>query len=367
MLRLFSDCIDIADSDGDGWTVHEWLKRTFATERVPISQNSIMWLLHATANEEYVELNPRIAWLGLQHGVRSILCHEHHSHLLRRIFELSDSENETISPRHVDSIGLLLALRISGRVLLPMALTAGSFLQIKGFDWVQDDMTHRQYLQALPTVYSAWCHALLDCVENVEDYLQLELEECLQQLNWTRTHFLGAILHNNTMVGRKDEKFLGSSCTRCDDNYSFLPSALVVPSQIAASECARTGHTFGCVCQQANESDIVQKHTEPRDYSEAYLNSANAEDLDDDEIFYDAEPCDFDDSILPSQKPADIFSDIAVLLYRAHGRAWLGEYAPEEHLCTTCFLHRECYTDEYGSIADFPPMPEHFNGLRFRW
>jgi hypothetical protein len=41
MLRLFGECIDLSDVDSDGWVVHEWLKKAYATERKPISQNSI--------------------------------------------------------------------------------------------------------------------------------------------------------------------------------------------------------------------------------------------------------------------------------------------------------------------------------------
>ncbi|KAJ4381820.1 hypothetical protein N0V86_003185 [Didymella sp. IMI 355093] len=59
MLRLFCDCIDLSDADSDGWLVHEWLKKAYATERNPISQNSITWLLHLTGNEEYVEFEAR--------------------------------------------------------------------------------------------------------------------------------------------------------------------------------------------------------------------------------------------------------------------------------------------------------------------
>ncbi|KAJ6197642.1 hypothetical protein J3E72DRAFT_419073, partial [Bipolaris maydis] len=54
MLRLFSDCIELTDPKSDGWTVHEWLKRTYAQESVPISQNSITWLFHCAPTEHTV-------------------------------------------------------------------------------------------------------------------------------------------------------------------------------------------------------------------------------------------------------------------------------------------------------------------------
>jgi hypothetical protein len=365
MLRLFSDCIDISDSSGDGWTVHEWLKRTFARERVPVSQNSITWLLHATAKEQYVELTPRIAWSGLQHAIRSVLCHEQHGRLLERILDLSDTEHEAISQQQMDSISSLLALRVSGRVLLPMALTAGSFLQIRGFDWVQDHMTHTQYMQALPSIYAAWCHAVLECVENLKSYMQLELEECLQELGWNRNRFLDAISNTDAAAGSSEERLLDSVCTQCGDDYRSFPDGLISPSWIAVSECLRTGHTFDCVCQKAYESDPSTMHAEPQEYTGVYLSDTDAEKSDADETFYDAEPCAFGDSVLASRDRSYLFSGIATLLYRAQGRAWMGEHAVSEHLCATCFLHQENYIDEDGYIADFPPVPEHFNQRRF--
>ena len=89
MLRLFSDCIELTDAKSDGWTVHAWLKRAYARESVPISQNSITWLLHGTATEEYVEFNASSFWCGLQHAVRTVLCHERHGCFLDQILALS--------------------------------------------------------------------------------------------------------------------------------------------------------------------------------------------------------------------------------------------------------------------------------------
>jgi hypothetical protein len=120
MLRLFSDCIDLADSNDEGWTVHEWLKRAYAKERVPISRNSITWLLHLTAKEEYVVFDARTVWCALQHAIRSIIGHERQSRFLDRILELADGDFKVISRTHANAIGFWLALRISARELLPM-------------------------------------------------------------------------------------------------------------------------------------------------------------------------------------------------------------------------------------------------------
>lgn len=367
MLRLFSDCIDLADSNGDGWTVHEWLKKTYARERVPISHNSITWLLSATANEEYVEFSSRNIWSALQHAVRSVLCHERHSRFLENILDLSDSERKAVSQQHLDAIGLLMAFRVSGRVLLPMVVAAGSFLQISGFDWVKDDVTHRQYLKTLPTIYTAWCHALLHCIQNVEKYMRLELDQYLWQLGFTRDEFVDALSRHNTDNRCSDQQIPSSTCTRCDNNYGSLPSALVTPVCIAVTECVKTHHKFDCVCQEAYESGFAAMYTEQAEYTGVCVDDSDGEDSENDEEFFDTEQYPFSEPSLTGQSTSSIFSDVATLLYRSHGRVWLGEYAVEDRLCATCFLLQERYTDKDGFIADFPPLPVNYNGLRFRW
>jgi hypothetical protein len=366
MLRLFSDCIDISDSTSDGWTVHEWLKRTFARERVPVSQNSTTWLLQATSKEQYVDLTPKIAWYGLQHAVRSVLCHVQHGCLLEQILNLSNTEEASISQRHLDSIGLLMAIRVSGRILLPMIVTAGSFLQAPGFDWIHDHMTHKEHLQALPNIYTAWCQAVLECIENLENYMRLELKQCLLELGWNRDHFLGAISHTKTNTANNEQRPQNCTCTRCGDQYGFFPEGLIVPAWTAASECVQTGHTFGCTCQKVSELDLSTFYTEPREYTGEYVTDDDTKDPAV-EVFYDAEPYLYGRSISASQSCSGIFSSIATLLYRAQGRAWIREYAFRERLCATCFLHQEHYINNDGSIADFPPVPDRFNGTRFQW
>ncbi|KAH8722344.1 hypothetical protein GQ44DRAFT_741717 [Phaeosphaeriaceae sp. PMI808] len=366
MLRLFSECIDLADANSDGWTVHEWLKRSYAREKVPISRNSITWLLLMTCNEEYVNFSSRTIWLGLQHAIRTVLCHERHGQFLVRILDLSDSEAEAIGPSHLDSISLLMAFRVTGRVILQMAVTGGSFLHIKGFDWVDDDDVSRsQYLQTLPMIYSAWCHALLDCADNMEDYLREEFEQHLEQLRLTREGFLDTMSCRITNSGNGHKNRTENMCTSCANDYNSLPSGLVSPVRISLAECAQTHHRFNCGCDRVYKSGFVALNIPLSEYS--CFSGNYAEDSDDDEEFYDAEPYPTADSILPEEDSADAFSKVATPLYRCHGRYWLGEYEADEYLCATCFLVRERYTGEDGLIADFPPMPEHFEGLRFKW
>jgi hypothetical protein len=360
MLRLFCDCIDLSDADSDGWLVHEWLKKAYATERKPISQNSITWLLHLTGNEEYVEFSARQVWSALQHAVRSVLNNGRFGNVLERILNLSPQERLSTSHGHVDALGAWLALRVNGRVLLPMVLNAGSFLQMKGFDWIDDDMPHQQFLQALPTIYAAWCHAVLDAVENVETYMRDEFDQCLGQLNMTQEAFLDTISRDNT-----DHKTTGRRrCTDCQADYSALDQGLVQPAQIAVTECVSTGHSFNCNCQSMDDfTSIVMQFHLPT-YSGAYGKEDVDNEADSDDEFFDAEPHFFDRSAC--NKP-DAFSDIATMLFRAHGRVWIDKYAIGEELCASCFLFREQYIREDGLAADWPPTPRSFEGLRAKW
>jgi hypothetical protein len=357
MLRLFCDCIDLSDADSDGWLVHEWLKKAYATERKPVSQNSITWLLHLTGNEEYVEFEARHVWSALQHAVRSVLNHGRFSNILERILDLSPDERGSSSQRHIDALGAWLALRVNGRVLLPMVLNAGSFLQMKGFDWVDDDMPHQQFLQALPNIYAAWCHAVLDAVERQETYMREEFELCLGQLNMTRDMFLDTISGANIL-------HMERRCTDCQVDYSALDHGLVRPARIAVTECVATGHSFDCSCQSIDDFTSVMKQSQLPSYSGAYDQEEDDFDVDPDDRFFDAEPHLFDDN---SHDKLDAFSDIATMLFRAHGRVWIGNYAIGEELCASCFLFREQYISHDGLAADFPPIPKSFEGLRVKW
>jgi hypothetical protein len=365
MLRLFGECIDLSDVDSDGWVVHEWLKKAYATERKPISQNSITWLLHLTGKEEYVELSGRNIWSGLQHGVRSVLNHGRFGSVLERILNLSETEYQNTSQRHLDSLGAWLALRVNGRVLLPLVTKAGSFLNMRGFDWIEDDIPYRLFLQALPYMYSAWCQAVLEAVEQIEKYMREDLEECLDQLSMTRGVFLDTISCKNTSLRNLDRNTAKTHvCTDCGDDYGALEYGLVEPARIVITECVATGHSFDCNCQTF---DNLNSHRTPHDlptYSGTCAEIDNDQFPDDNyEEFFDAEPHLFDKAI-PCGFEA--FTDISMMLYRAQGRSWIGSYAVGEKLCASCFLQRERYVDEDGLAADFAPMPESYEEFRVK-
>jgi succinate dehydrogenase hydrophobic anchor subunit len=363
MLRMFYDCIDLASPESDGWQVHEWLKRAYAREKVPISQNSITWLLHLTANEQYVECSPRILWSALQHAVRSVLNHERYSRHFECLLQLSDGETRAISQRHLSAFGTWLALRVSARVLLPMVLYLGSFLQLKGFDWIEDFMSHRQFLQAQPNLYAAWCHAVLDAVERIEDYMREELDLSMLQLGWTRDDLMKALSDADAAsYNSNDYNPSSQTCSQCKDDYSMMVHGLVEPARIAIQECVKTGHDFDCICRDIyKESDLA---AELSDYTGACCDDYEDDESDIEEDFFDAQPDLFD---LQSQPTCNMFSDVTTLLYRAQGRIWINSYAIGERLCATCFLFKEQYIGEDGFAAEFPPMPKSFEGFRTKW
>ncbi|KAJ4989675.1 hypothetical protein SVAN01_04892 [Stagonosporopsis vannaccii] len=366
MLRMFCECIDIADADSDGWTVHDWLKRTYARERVPISRNSITWLLRLTANEEYVEFSARNIWSALQHAMRSVLNHARHSNYLESILNLSDDERLEVSKRHLDALGSWLAMRVCSRVILPMVVNAGSFLQMKGFDWMEDNLTHKQFLQALPSIYSAWCTALLDCIEQVKAHMREELDRYLCQLEMTRDAFVRALAQTRTTSHSTSVQNLPrTACTYCKDDYGLLACELVEPARIAVIECVKTAHNSDCICD-----DIHKDFTTPEelpDYNGIYHMNDNDDDQEADDEFFDAQPHMFNDAYLQLSPKSDMFTDVATLLYSAQGRIWLGEHTLGERLCSTCLLLKEKYIGEDGLSADFPPMPKSFEGLRVKW
>ncbi|KAH7080966.1 hypothetical protein FB567DRAFT_562483 [Paraphoma chrysanthemicola] len=361
-ILLFCDCIDLSSAQGDGWLVHEWLKKAYAVERKPISQNSITWLFHLAGNENYVEFNSRQVWSALQHAVRSVLNHAHFNNILARILDLTTDVRETLSNGHINAMGGWVALRVCGRTLLPMIVNAGSFLQMRGFDWINDELPHHQFLQALPNTYVAWCRAVLDAVEQVEMYMREEMDDCLTQLNMTRATFLKAIsLPTSTpkSFGSSDDG--DSVCTACGCDFTGLGIGLLAPARIAVAECVMTGHDFDCHCRDlTSASPHIERQDHPS-YSGSYHEDNCSDDADYDEQYFDADP---HASCTMEISKSDVFSDIAKLLYRAQGRVWLGDYTLEEELCASCFLIKEHYIGKDGLAADFPPMPRRFESLR---
>jgi hypothetical protein len=367
MLRMFYDCIDLSSPESDGWQVHEWLKRAFAREKVSISQNSITWLLNLTAKEPYVECSPRIVWSALQHAIRAVLNLERHGRYVERLLQLSENESRRISQQHLSAFAYWIALCVSGRALLPMVIYLGSLLQMKRFDWIEDYMSHRQFLQIQPSLYTAWCHTVLDNTENIEAYMQDEMESSMRQLGWTRDDLLSTLSNTEAASCHLDDvKSCNQVCSQCKDYYGRMPHNLVEPARIAIQECVRTGHDSDCICQNIYKKSDVE--VELSDYTGMCCDDydENQSDVEEDD-FFDAQPHLFDSPSFQSQPGCNVFSDLATQLYSAQGRIWIGTYAIGERLCGTCFLLRELYIGEDGFAAEFPRMPKSFESFRTKW
>jgi hypothetical protein len=358
MLRLFSDCLELSDPSGDGWTVHAELKKAYNKEKVPVSRNSISWLLRTTASEKLVAFGPKTVWHALQHAVRSFLVHERDNQFLQRLLNPSKEIEKGVSTSHAASLSHWLALRASQRKLLPMVVDAGRYLHLGGFDWVEDDITPSHFVKALPVIYTTWSLALPDNIDKVEAFIEIELEGIYEKTAWTPEFILESISgKEDTCHNQQNSK----CCSVCGDDYSRLGVGIVAPAWITFIECIKTSHKFHCSC-----SEFLQKSGATQ--TPVNLNDPVDGDLDvDEEFFREADEdisqhCEEHMQKYLADKGADPFLDAATLLYRAQGRVWLSAYEPDDLLCATCFLMSEQYIgeDSLGTEGEFSPMPESF-------
>jgi hypothetical protein len=130
---------------------------------------------------------------------------------------------KAISTTHAVAIGHWLAPRASERELLPMILDAGRFLHMKGFDWVEEDITPSQFLRKIPVIYAAWSSALPNSLDKVEELAQMELQICIDRLGWERDFLLTVMSNKNitTEMGAKRD-VVRMRCSRCEDDYTSL-------------------------------------------------------------------------------------------------------------------------------------------------
>lgn len=281
---------------------------------------------------------------------------------LSQILKLCNQDQKTVSQRHVDALGAWLALRVTGRVILPMAISAGSFVQMRRFDWSEDDIPNRIFMQALPNIYAAWCHAVLDAVEQVVLFMREELEQYFQDMKMTRAGFIDAISHTTIAAcDRKLDHCRKAICSGCGDDYTALDHGLVDAAQIAIEKCTDTGHSFDCMCESFDQATSVVVCSDFPAYSSKYDQSGHVADTTCNEKFSDATYYMFEGTV-----QSNTFSNVATLLYRAQGRVWNGRYSIREKLCGTCFLIREHYIGDDGMSVDFSPMPRSFETIGVR-
>lgn len=399
MLRLFSDCLELTDPSGDGWTVHAELKRAYNREKVPIPENSISWLLRATASEQFIAFGPKTIWTALQSSVRSFLIHEQNEQMFRSLLGLSDEQRDEVSPSHATSIAHWLALRSSQRELLPMILEAGRLCHIEGFDWIQDELTPSEFVRTLPVIYHSWALAFPNNVEHVKNYMCLELEHILEKAKIKKGAFLAALSRNKTSqlngtpTDYKQNDIPQIICSSCQDDYSDLGMGVISPAWIAFQECTKTNHRHQCSCScylknTCNPSLLPQQSLQsspPPSSSSEYVYPFPEEDEDDSIDEKESPPPHaqadlpaFNSEFIASQTKHlphggkgdafDPFTEAATVLYRAQGRTWLSKtpYGADEKFCATCFLLREQYIgpNGLGTEGEFPEMPESYSMCR---
>jgi hypothetical protein len=110
-MRVFSDCLDVTENDGDGWIVGHALITTMKNEEVHMTDTGVAWLLRLKQKEMIVAFGASTIWHGLQHAVREFLIQEHESHVLQRLLELDSEKEELQIKSQVNSIAHWLALR----------------------------------------------------------------------------------------------------------------------------------------------------------------------------------------------------------------------------------------------------------------
>ncbi|KAM7210787.1 hypothetical protein V8F06_013834 [Rhypophila decipiens] len=385
MLRLFSDCLELTDPSGDGWTVHAELKRSYNREKVPIPENSISWLLRATASEPFVAFGPKTIWTALQSSVRSFLVHEQNEQLFQSLMGLSGEQKKNISNTRATSIAHWIALKASGRKLLSMVLDAGRWCNIKGFDWVEDDLTPNKFVKILPDIYHAWAVSFPNNVELVQTYMALELEMMLEKANMEKEYFLAFISQNDSFAEsekqhaptacHQNDNVPRMRCSACQDDYSALGMGVVSPAWIAFQECIKTNHRHQCGCLSYLHANgylcpLVRESPPPSKGSE-YIYPFAEEDEDEEPAHKEESPshqaelnnlCNIfiaAQSQHPTESSYDPFTEATTILYRAQGRTWLSkvDYGADETLCATCFLLREQYLGLESAEGEFPDMP----------
>ncbi|KAK4158896.1 hypothetical protein QBC43DRAFT_363022 [Cladorrhinum sp. PSN259] len=377
MLRLFADTLDLSDPSGDGWTVITSLVKALNKESVPMTEISANWLLRLTGTELVVACGARTLWDGLQHAVRSFLSHQQDSQILLDLLELESAGGDAKGGCHADdhlgiemrSLGTAmshwLALRASQRELLPMIVEAGRFLKMESFDWIEDNITPREYVRGIPAIYNTWTKVLPDGIENLRNLVEEELEYILGSLRIDRDRLKDAIRAGQKEVAypAQDKKV----CSECRDSYVKLGAGLVQPRLIVFDECWKTGHKRECECKAfLNDLGITgtmyATHSEGEDSESEVDEEFFADDLD--EALLDR-LCHAYNKMHLRDSRIDPFHEAATLLYRAQGRMWLSSYEPRDVLCATCFLKREHYISADGDSRgqDFTPMPEAYGAF----
>ena len=111
MLRLLADSVEFSAPSSNGWVVIAALVRAYNMENVPISENSVNWLLRSISTDGMVAFGPKTIWHGLQNAVRSFLVFEHDSNNFHKLLDLESESAKAPGTSQATSIAHWLALR----------------------------------------------------------------------------------------------------------------------------------------------------------------------------------------------------------------------------------------------------------------
>jgi hypothetical protein len=358
MMRVFYDCLDSTESDGDAWVVGHSLIRSVTKEDAHMSETGVAWLLRQKQTEMIVAFGASTIWHGLQHAVRAFLIQEHDSKLLQHLLDL-DQEHEALQVKsQINSIAHWLALRASERDLLPLIIQAGMFLRIDGFDSFPstEDIGQRMFARTLPFLYTSWCKALPRAMENVKGLIDAELDFMLESLSMNKES-LAQTIRSAYKDCPPEQAEVQHKCSVCSDDYVNLGTGLVQPRRISFNECRIANHKPECLCAEYLCAQGVTQGPPTADIGDIDDNDV------DEEYFQDTDDdvqqlCEAYDRLGVEETEGDYFHEAATLLYRAQGRRWVGSYEPLELLCSSCFLKRECYIGENG-----PEDRHHFTAM----
>jgi hypothetical protein len=99
-------------------------------------------------------------------------------------------------------------------MLLPMIIEAGRPIKMSRFDWIEDNITPREYLRTFPVIYSSWAKELPKGIENLRTYMEEELEHLLSSLYIDRNRLKYTIrAAEQEDVGDAQESKVYSECS----------------------------------------------------------------------------------------------------------------------------------------------------------
>jgi len=370
MLRVFYECLDLAEAGGEGWFVIHSLVSSMSYENVPMQDTGVSWLLRTAESGMLVGMGAITIWDGLQHAVRGSLFHEHDHLSLHRHLGLDKKLPRFGNLSQVTAFANMLAVAACAGKLLPLPIEAAVHIGINGFD-TRDEykrMSRRQFVRTVPELYVAWCKTLPRAFETMDLLIAAELELLLDHLGLDRDGFSERIKLAAALEPQGGGKDGGEyQCAGCSTSYASIGGAgLVQPRMVSFEECRKKGHTLLCQCTEYLQAlgispKIHHSPTDGREWEEA------EEELCSDTIHVDHlldQLCQAFDECHVNGGGSEIpFHSTILTLYRAQGRRWLGKYGPTERLCGVCFFKREQYLGPDGSAKAprrYTPVPDYF-------